>query len=98
MWPSILSADSAASRGVRKRVTFITTLSTIALIILAVAGVVTPLGLGDEVTPSFTEPVAFEYLKDTSTFGQGTLSRSGYVFSRLCGWTLWQNCPGTFGG
>ncbi|KAG0639774.1 hypothetical protein HOY80DRAFT_1136510 [Tuber brumale] len=98
MWPSILSADPAASRGVRKRVTFITTLSTIALIILAVAGVVTPLGLNEEVTPSFTEPVAFGYLKDTSTFGQGTSSRSGYVFSRLCGWLLWQNCPGTFAG
>ncbi|CAZ80243.1 unnamed protein product [Tuber melanosporum] len=98
MWPSILSADSAASRGVRKRVTFITTLSTVALIILAVAGVVTPLGLNEEVTPSFTEPVAFGYLKDTSTFGQGTGSRSGYVFSRLCGWMMWQNCPGTFAG
>ncbi|CUS07682.1 unnamed protein product [Tuber aestivum] len=98
MWPSILSADSAASRGVRKRVIFISTLSTIALIILAVAGVVTPLGLNEEVTPSFTEPVAFEYLKDTSTFGQGTPSRSGYLFSRVCGWSMWQNCPGTFGG
>ncbi|RPA88872.1 hypothetical protein L873DRAFT_1724180 [Choiromyces venosus 120613-1] len=98
MWPSLLSADSASSHGVRKRVIFITTLSTIALIILAVAGVVTPLGLDEEITPSFTEPVAFKYLKDTSTFGQGTNSRDGYLFSRLCGWTLWQNCPGTFGG
>ncbi|PWW72588.1 hypothetical protein C7212DRAFT_286009 [Tuber magnatum] len=98
MWPSILSADSAASRGVRKRVIFTSTLSTITLLILAVAGVVTPLGLNEEVTPSFTEPVAFEYLKDTSTFGQGTLSRSGYIFSRLCGWSLWRNCPGTFAG
>ncbi|RPA88871.1 hypothetical protein L873DRAFT_1849572 [Choiromyces venosus 120613-1] len=98
MWPSLLSADSASSHGVRKRVIFITTLSTIALIILAVAGVVTPLGLNEEITPSFAEPVAFKYLKYTSTFGQGTNSRDGYVFARLCGWTLWQNCPGTFGG
>ncbi|PWW80217.1 hypothetical protein C7212DRAFT_349664 [Tuber magnatum] len=98
MWPSILSADSASTRRVQKGVTFITTLSTMGLMILAVAGVVTPLGLNEEITLSFTEPVAFGYLKDTSAFGQATRSRSGYVFSRLCGWWLWRNCPGTSAG
>ncbi|KAG0637145.1 hypothetical protein HOY80DRAFT_908241, partial [Tuber brumale] len=82
MWPSILSTDWAANRGVRKRVIFITTISTIAVIILAIAAVVTPLGLSEEVAPSFSKPAVFQYLKDTSTFGQGTQSRSGYVFSR----------------
>ncbi|KAG0637147.1 hypothetical protein HOY80DRAFT_1085620, partial [Tuber brumale] len=98
MWPSILSADSAASRGVRKRVIYITTLSTIALIILAVAGVVTPLGLGEEVAPSFTKPTVFEYLKDISTFGQGTPGRSGYLFSRMCGHESYIHCPGSSPG
>ncbi|KAG0637146.1 hypothetical protein HOY80DRAFT_1085610 [Tuber brumale] len=95
MWPSILSADSAATRGVRKRVFFITTLSTIALMILAIAGVVTPLGLSEEIVPSFTKPAVFQYLKDTSTFGQGTQSRSGYVFSR-CGFRQFGVCRGVF--
>ncbi|KAG0637129.1 hypothetical protein HOY80DRAFT_1052469 [Tuber brumale] len=40
------------------------------LIILAVARVVSPLGLSKEVAPSFTEPAVLKYLKDTSTFGQ----------------------------
>ncbi|KAG0637143.1 hypothetical protein HOY80DRAFT_1085575, partial [Tuber brumale] len=84
MWPSIFSTDSATSRGVRKRVIFITTLSTIALIILAIAGVVTPLGLSEKVVPGFYKPAVFRYLNDTSPLGQGTQSRSGYAFSR-CG-------------
>ncbi|KAG0637144.1 hypothetical protein HOY80DRAFT_1138570 [Tuber brumale] len=85
MWPSILSTDSAASRGVRKRVIFITTLSTTAVIILAISAVVTPLGLREE------------YLKDTSTFGQGTQSRSGYVFSR-CAFRRIDTCGKVFTG
>ncbi|KAG0634519.1 hypothetical protein HOY80DRAFT_1098240 [Tuber brumale] len=96
LWPSILSADTAARSGVRKRVTFITTLSTITVIFLAIAGVVTPLGLNEEATLSTTEPVPFEYLRDTSDFGQGTQSRSGYVFSRFCDVSV--DCPGTFSG
>ncbi|KAG0637149.1 hypothetical protein HOY80DRAFT_908249, partial [Tuber brumale] len=98
MWPSILSADSAATRGVRKRVIYITTLSTIALVILAIAGVVTPLGLSEEVAPSYTKSTAFQYLKDISTFGQGTPGRSGYVFSRTCGYGTYIDCPGSFSG
>ncbi|KAG0633515.1 hypothetical protein HOY80DRAFT_1104910 [Tuber brumale] len=97
MWPSILSADTAARSGVRKRVIFITTLSTITVIILAIAGVVTPLGLNEEATPSPTKPIPFEYLRDTSGFGQGTQSRSGYVFSRVCGWIA-VDCPETSSG
>ncbi|KAG0637130.1 hypothetical protein HOY80DRAFT_1085539 [Tuber brumale] len=97
MWPSILAADTAASHGVRKRVIFITRLSTITVIILAIAGVVTPLGLNEEVRLGPTEPVPFEYLRDTSYFGQGTQSRSGYVFSCVCGEVI-MDCPGTFGG
>ncbi|KAG0634524.1 hypothetical protein HOY80DRAFT_928632 [Tuber brumale] len=97
MWPSILSTDPAASRGVRKRVIFITTLSTITVIILAIAGVVTPLGLNEEITLIPTGPVPFEHLRDTSDFGRGTQSRSGYVFSRVCG-AFTMDCPGTFGG
>ncbi|KAG0637131.1 hypothetical protein HOY80DRAFT_1085545 [Tuber brumale] len=97
MWPSILFTDTAASQAVRKRVIFITTLSTITVIILAIAGVVTPLGLNEEVTPSRTEPVPFEYLRDRSDFGQGTESRSGYVFSRMCGWHP-IDCPGISSG
>ncbi|KAG0637152.1 hypothetical protein HOY80DRAFT_1085649, partial [Tuber brumale] len=64
MWPSIFSADSAASRGARKRVIYIIPLSKIALIILAIAVVVTPLGLSAEGAPSFTKHTDFEHLKD----------------------------------
>ncbi|KAG0637151.1 hypothetical protein HOY80DRAFT_1085643 [Tuber brumale] len=97
MWPSILSTDTAARRGVRKRVIFITTLSTITVIIIAIAGVVTPLGLNEGVTLSLTEPALFKSLRDTSEFGQGTQSRSGYLFSRMCG-QLPIDCPGISSG
>ncbi|KAG0637158.1 hypothetical protein HOY80DRAFT_1085675, partial [Tuber brumale] len=98
MWSSILSTDPAASRGVRKRVIFITTLSTISLMILGVTGVVTPLGLGEKVARSFTKQVIFEYLEDTSTFGQGTPSRSQYLFSRWDGDQKSNACPGEHPG
>ncbi|KAG0637150.1 hypothetical protein HOY80DRAFT_866254, partial [Tuber brumale] len=81
MWFSILSANSAASHGVCKRAPFIVNLSTRTLITLSVDIAVTPPGLKEEVTPSSTEQIVFEFLKDTSAFGQGTHSRSGYVFS-----------------
>ncbi|KAG0634520.1 hypothetical protein HOY80DRAFT_1098245 [Tuber brumale] len=97
MWPSILSADTAATHGVRKRVIFITRFSTLTVIILAITGVVTPLGLNKEETLSPTQPVPFKYLRDTSDFGQGTQSRSGYVFSRMCG-RFTMDCPGISSG
>ncbi|KAF8471243.1 hypothetical protein BDZ91DRAFT_781036 [Kalaharituber pfeilii] len=98
LWASILSTDSASFKGVRKRVTLLGLFSTFGLILLAVAGVVAPLGLYDALAPGEPESYPFEYSRDTSPLGVGTPLRSGYKFSRLCGYILLMNCPGQFMG
>lgn len=66
----------------------------LALLLLAVASVVTPLGLYDTVVPG-TEmvPTPFGYQKDPSPFGYGTPARSGLGFNRRCGSRLPVACP-----
>jgi hypothetical protein len=50
-WPILLGSDTAASHGVRTTVTFVIWLRPLALILLAISAVVTPLGLSDFVGP-----------------------------------------------
>ncbi|KAH7176141.1 hypothetical protein EDB81DRAFT_633863 [Dactylonectria macrodidyma] len=97
-WPTILQADSAKSRGVRNSV-FWTTLSIPSIaIIIAVAGVVTPLGLyeRDEIDK---DPISatFQYSADSSAFYAGTSRRRGLPFTRTCTypWTCYAPCPYT---
>lgn len=100
MWASILGTDSASFHGVRKRVSCLGAFSTVGLILLAVAGIVTPLGLDDEVSADAgsIQMVEFEYARDPGPMGQGTPARAGYKFSRLCGYIFLTNCPGQFAG
>lgn len=53
--------------------------------LIAVAGVVTPLGLYDALLPADSIRTPFQYLKDNSPFGYGTPPRSNFSFSRICG-------------
>ena len=52
--------------------------------LIAVAGVVTPLGLYETVEPAHNTQAPFNYLPDSSSFGLGTPPRSNYSFTRLC--------------
>ena len=54
-------------------------------ILIAIAGVVTPLGLYQALVPADGTDTPFEYLKDTSPFGYGTPPRSNLSFNRVCG-------------
>lgn len=67
----MLSADTVACQGVRKRIVFITYFSTFALILIAVAGVVTPLGLYDAIVLGNTVQKEFHYVPDLSPMGYG---------------------------
>ncbi|KAJ4539556.1 hypothetical protein HRR80_007249 [Exophiala dermatitidis] len=64
--------------------------------VVAVAAVVTPLGLYDDIAPSKEpQPVPFVYMADAGPMGYGTPPRSDLGFTRICGATLPVQCPGT---
>jgi hypothetical protein len=74
----------------------LTLLRPLALGLVAVAAIVTPLGLYDDVVPSKTpQQVAFTYMKDAGPMGYGTPDRSDLGFTRTCGNFLPVQCPGT---
>ncbi|KFY47704.1 hypothetical protein V496_10496 [Pseudogymnoascus sp. VKM F-4515 (FW-2607)] len=94
-WPTILCTDAAADTGVRRRVFRTGWVQTIALILVSVASIVTPLGLYDVVDPPESRTNApFTYIKDNSAFGYGTPPRSDEPFTRVCNWPD-NACPGT---
>ena len=96
VWPRILCTDSSASLGVNNKVKFLTWLRPLALAVVAVAAVVTPLGLYETVgTETSPQPVPFPYVADIGPMGYGTPNRSSLGFSRVCGQFLPVACPGS---
>ncbi|OBT67013.1 hypothetical protein VE03_04509 [Pseudogymnoascus sp. 23342-1-I1] len=94
-WPTILSTDAAADTGVRRRVFRTGWVQTIALTLVSVASIATPLGLYDVVEPPESHTNApFTYIEDHSAFGYGTPPRPDEPFTRVCqGADI--ACPGT---
>jgi len=93
-WPLFLRSDAATSIGVSRKISLVTWTKPVGLLLIAVAAIVTPLGLYDEIGPvSYTEDVEFAYVADSSLIGSNTPARSGrgFKFSRLCAGFL---CPG----
>ncbi|KAH7349057.1 hypothetical protein BKA66DRAFT_600615 [Pyrenochaeta sp. MPI-SDFR-AT-0127] len=93
-WPTILLSDSASSAGVTPAVVIATYLTVFATVLIAIAAVVTPLGLSDAIRPSQHNSVLFSYAQDTSPMGYGTLPRSDLGFSRICR-SGTSHCPGS---
>ncbi|RSL54113.1 hypothetical protein CEP51_014771 [Fusarium floridanum] len=56
------------------------------VVLSAVAGIVTPLGLYDVMESQRLGPGQFQYVSDTSGFGAGTSPRGMHDFSRFCFW------------
>ncbi|PVH69081.1 hypothetical protein DL98DRAFT_182905 [Cadophora sp. DSE1049] len=93
-WPNILSTDTAAATGVQRHVGVVGWFQTLALLLLAVASIATPLGLYDSVEPSGSQTeTQFSYIRDDSPFGYGTPPRADAPFSRTCGPGV--ACPGS---
>lgn len=84
-WPTVLRTDSVKNHGVRKDVLILSRLASSMAILIAIAGVVTPLGLYEALQPAVAIQTRFEYLQDTSPFGFGTPSRSNFSLNRICG-------------
>jgi hypothetical protein len=53
-------------------------------VLIAVAGVVTPLGLYEALVQADNIQPQFQYINDTSPFGYGTPPRNNYSFTRTC--------------
>ena len=84
LWPFILQSDSSQIHGDRTSILLVTRLVTWMSILIALAGIITPLGLYDALVPTDSVQVTFQYLQDKAPFGFGSPLRSNLPFSRNC--------------
>lgn len=91
----MLWSDSVKSHGVRRDILILSKLTAVMGILVAIAGIVTPLGLHEAMVEANSFQAPFKYLKDVSSFGYGTPPRSNGTFSRMCGWYEMLPCPFT---
>lgn len=90
-WPTLLRSDTVATNGVTLPVQVISTTLPILTVLVAIAAIVTPLGLYEEIAASSSKSLhKFTYIKDTSAFGFSSPVRSQYGLNRNC-WPL--VCP-----
>ncbi|KAL4893108.1 hypothetical protein BDV59DRAFT_202088 [Aspergillus ambiguus] len=95
-WPLILGSDTTANTGVRRTVKCFAYFLPGALALLALASVVTPLGLYDTIAPAPDKVLMdFEYAKDLTVMGFTTQQRSPLDFNRYCGGFALIPCPGS---
>jgi len=92
-WPLFLRSETASSTPVARRIAFVTWIKPVALLIAAVAAIITPLGLHDGIYPSMgVREVNFVHAVDRGPLGSGTPARNAQLgFSRTCGAIA---CPG----
>ncbi|KAH7066203.1 hypothetical protein BKA63DRAFT_523950 [Paraphoma chrysanthemicola] len=94
LWPLFLRTDSAATTSACRSVLFMSFVKTFMLVLIAVAAVVTPLGLYEGiVAESATDVDLFHYIKDPTPMGYGTPPRTNSTWSRVCGFFLLVPCP-----
>ncbi|KEZ41921.1 Uncharacterized protein SAPIO_CDS6625 [Scedosporium apiospermum] len=85
LWPALLRYDvSGGSRNLRFIIKILSACFPIIAILLAVAGIVTPLGLGEELNILSSTPGRFEYLRDISPYGHATSERGKARLTRVC--------------
>lgn len=92
-WPSVFRVDSVATQHVHWSITGVAYLNIALAFLGIVSGVITPLGLGEEIKAATTRNAQFEYATDFSAFGNGTMARPDMPMSRDCQIRGFQ-CPG----
>ncbi|KAH6639209.1 hypothetical protein C7974DRAFT_127518 [Boeremia exigua] len=96
LWPIILRTDSAATLVASRSALFMSAFRIFMLVLIAVAAIVTPLGLYEGIVGETESSLpAFHYLEDKSTYGFGTPPRTAIsgTWSRICGFTYPIACP-----
>ncbi len=98
-WPMFLRSDQTASQNVPRWVNLVIWVKPLTLSLIAVAAIVTPIGLYETIEASQDlKPAAFFYIPDRGSMGLGTPLRNDLGFSRVCGKPyLYQVCPGSSG-
>lgn len=73
-------------------------MKTIIAFLIAIAAVVTPLGLYEAIVEEddWTENVPFHYIRYPTEFGSGTPPRADLPWSRICGVADPVECPNSF--
>ncbi|KFA72653.1 hypothetical protein S40288_03390 [Stachybotrys chartarum IBT 40288] len=98
IWPLILQADSVGTKNLGFVAVALSWTMTLGALLLVLAGVMTPLGLRDEILPSKTEPIDFQYASDPTSWGTVTMARPNRPFGRYCEYGRRINCPGQYQG
>ena len=98
-WPLFLRSDQTASQNVSRWVNLVIWVKPLTLFLIAVAAIVTPIGLYETIEASKDlEHVAFSYIPDKGPLGLGTPLRNDLGFSRTCAPDFAaQVCPGSTG-
>jgi hypothetical protein len=95
-WATILRADTSVAFNVQRSVKWLRRLATLTTLLIALASIITPLGLSDEIEPENSlQDVSFPYLADNGPFGYGTPPRDDLGFNRECGIPTFAACPGS---
>ncbi|PGH10001.1 hypothetical protein GX51_00267 [Blastomyces parvus] len=95
-WPTFVGADSVVSGPVSRVVQFEALMRPLVLGVIAIAAIVTPLGLYDAIVPAHSKTLQpFQYTPDQSPFGFGTPPRSDLGYNRFCGNRGRAKCPGS---
>ncbi|KAL2160714.1 hypothetical protein VTH06DRAFT_911 [Thermothelomyces fergusii] len=95
-WTTILRTDSVRTHAVRRPISLASLAIPVATVLTAVASVVTPLGLYEQLGIGGREVGNFSYVRDSSAYFYGTSPRGVYPFSRVCSHRAqWGPCPFT---
>lgn len=95
IWPVLLRTDSTSSGGSWTRISFLSNLSIVGAILVAIAGVVTPLGLSDgPYVQTESVSIGATYIPDVSPIGRATSPSEGFIYGRTCGALRSIPCPG----
>ena len=85
LWPSLLRSDTASSTKVAWNVSILVWTRLAAFAVVAIAAVVTPLGLHEAKSISDNkQETAFAHVPDDGPMGYGTPPRSSLGFTRTC--------------
>ncbi|KAF9444303.1 hypothetical protein P691DRAFT_796657 [Macrolepiota fuliginosa MF-IS2] len=86
LWPAILRADSSSGKISGAVVSTVSRLTLVTTILVTVAGILLPLGLGDgPLVPADSRPTNAQYIPDNSPLASSTTrNRAQFAYGRFC--------------